>query len=117
MFHDLVLTKKTLRRIGRKKPSYLNWPVSELRGTPHNFYCSGAGTAIAMVLESQETSKLMYCVSTLGSNKNVCALFCSNRCSLDATQNNDATHNSIFSGFFTYFLIAAMGFCYDFLTH
>lgn len=32
MFNDLVLTKKTLRRI-RKKPSYLNWPVSELRGT------------------------------------------------------------------------------------
>lgn len=30
MFNDLVLTKKTLKRI-RKKPSYLNWP-SQLRG-------------------------------------------------------------------------------------
>lgn len=32
MFNDLVLTKKTLRRIS-KKLSYLNWPVSDIRGT------------------------------------------------------------------------------------
>lgn len=37
MFNDLVLTKKTLRRI-RKKPNYLNWSVGELRGTPPTIF-------------------------------------------------------------------------------
>lgn len=72
----------------------------------------------AMVVELQETGTLMYGVPTLRSNKNVCALFCSNRPSLDGPQNNDATRKtSTMVPFLTYFFIVAMGFCYDFLTH
>lgn len=58
MFNDLVLTKKTLKRI-RKKPSYLNWP-SELRGKPPIIFPAWSRyPVIAMVIESQETSTLM----------------------------------------------------------